>query len=261
MKTYEVEFTELHKKKLYIYDGEELKVKDQVIVETENGQEYGIIIKVIDKLSDTDDVLNIIRKVEKEDLEIIEKNEQDAKEALEEAKKLAKKYELSMNFLNAHYSFDRKQLLFNFIAEARVDFRELARALAGIYKTRIELHQIGIRDKAKEIGGIGQCGRCLCCKNFLDHVGSISINMVKNQNIAINPAKINGQCGRLLCCLTYEDEEYTRCQQGMPQVGDIVTTEYGEGKVISTDILKRTYKVDIDGNKKEIRLSCENCPK
>ena len=148
----------------------------------------------------------------------------------------------------------KKQLLFNFIADERVDFRELAKRLAGMYKTRIELRQIGARDKARNICGIGQCGRTLCCSTFLNHIDSVTMNMAKNQNIALNPSKINGQCGRLLCCLTYEDEEYARCQNGMPSVGQTVKTDDGSGKVISVDILKRKYKVDIDGNIKEIEL-------
>ncbi len=260
MKTYGVAFKENGKIYNFNYDKEELEINDKVIVETENGLQYGIVKQILNVLK-TDDVKDIIRRAIDEDLKVVEKNQQDATEALKDAKRISKELGLNMKFIDASFNFERKQLLFNFLADERVDFRELAKSLARIYKTRIELRQVGVRDKAKEVGGVGQCGRCLCCKNFLNHIGTISINMVKNQNIAINPAKINGQCGRLLCCLTYEDEEYTRCQKGMPQVGDEVETEYGNGKVVSIDILNRTYKVDIDGNRKEIKLNCENCPK
>ena len=161
---------------------------------------------------------------------------------------------LNMNIIDATYNFDRTQLLFNFLADARVDFREYAKKLAQIYKTRIELRQIGARDKAKSIDGYGVCGRRLCCAGFLNHIDSISMNMAKNQNIALNPSKINGCCGRLLCCLTYEDEQYSCCRVGMPTVGKIVTLEQGEGKVISVDILNRKYKVLIGNEVKEIEL-------
>ena len=138
---------------------------------------------------------------------------------------MADSLDLGMQIIDSSYTFDRKQLLFNFIAESRVDFRELVRMLAGKYRTRIELHQLGVRDKSKEVGGIGPCGRTLCCASFLNYIDTISINMAKNQNIALNPSKINGACGRLLCCLSYEDEEYTRCRYNLPEVGDFVKYE------------------------------------
>jgi cell fate regulator YaaT (PSP1 superfamily) len=183
------------------------------------------------------------------------------KTSLENARNIAEELELDMNILDANYTLDRKQLLFNFIADERVDFRELAKRLASLYKTRIELRQIGARDKARTICGIGQCGRPLCCSTFLNHIDSVTMNMAKNQNIALNPSKINGLCGRLLCCLTYEDEEYTRCQKGMPNVGQTVKTEFGSGKVVSVDILNRKYKVDIDNVIREIELGCDKCKK
>ena len=159
-----------------------------------------------------------------------------------------------MNIINSFYTLDKKQLLFNFIADDRIDFRELAKKLASLYKTRIELRQIGARDKAKEIGGIGQCGRQLCCSLFLNHIDSVSMNMAKNRNLALNPSKINGQCSRLLCCLTYEDEEYKRCSKGMPSVGQTVTIDEGKGQVVSINTLKREYKVLVDNNVIEVKL-------
>ena len=261
MATYGVVFQERGKVYYFNNDDENIENGSNVIVDTDNGEQLGIVEKKLVEDNNIENIKKIIRVATKKDYEQFKKNEQDATKALSEARAQAEKLHLKMRFIDAKYSFDRKQLLFNFLAEERIDFRELAKVLASIYKTRIELRQIGVRDKAKEIGGIGQCGRCLCCAGFLNNVGSISINMVKNQNIAINPAKINGQCGRLLCCLTYEDQEYKRCQKNMPSVGDSVQTEYGNGKVISVDILNRKYKVDIDGVRKEIVVSCEKCTK
>jgi putative pyruvate formate lyase activating enzyme len=177
----------------------------------------------------------ILRAATDEDNDNFLKNLKDADKCLEKARKIAKELELDMSILDASYTLDSKQLLFNFIADERIDFRELAKRLAAQYKTRIELRQIGARDKARAICGIGQCGRPLCCSTFLNHIDSVTTNMAKNQNIALNPSKINGLCGRLLCCLTYEDEEYVRCGKGLPNVGQTVSTEFGKGKVVSVE--------------------------
>ena len=167
-----------------------------------------------------------------------------------------------MKIINATYTFDRKQLIFNFLADERVDFRELAKRLASVYRTRIELRQIGARDKAREIGGVGSCGEKICCAKFLNHIESVSMNMAKNQGLALNPAKINGLCGRLLCCLTYEDEEYLACNKGMPDIGEYIETEKGKGPVISKDILNRSYKVLVNNEKIDISLGdCNGCTK
>jgi len=163
-----------------------------------------------------------------------------------------------MNIIKAEYTFDKSQLIFNFVSEERVDFRELAKKLASIYHTRIELRQIGARDKAKEIGGVGVCGQNICCGRFLDHIEAISMNMAKNQNLALNPSKINGLCGRLLCCLQYEDENYQECSKGMPSVGQTIKTNNGDGKVISIDILNRKCKVLVGSNKEEIEFGSNN---
>ena len=203
----------------------------------------------------------VLREATADDKKTHSKNKDDSKKCLIKAREIANELGISMNLLNASYTLDRKQLLFNFIADERVDFRELAKKLAGLYKTRIELRQIGARDKARNVCGIGQCGRKICCSSFLNHIDSITMNMAKNQNIALNPSKINGLCGRLLCCLTYEDDEYVRCQKGLPSIGQTVKTEYGSGKVISVDILNRKYKADIDGVVKEIVVDCGKCNK
>ena len=150
-----------------------------------------------------------------------------------------------MQVIEATYTFDREQLVFRFVSDNRIDFRNLVKDLASIYKTRIELRQVGVRDRAKEISGCGICGQKLCCSRFLTDMDSVSINMAKNQNIALNPTKINGACGRLLCCLKYEDETYSAYKCGLPAMNSKVKTKDGEGKVISVNILKRTYRVDI----------------
>ena len=157
-----------------------------------------------------------------------------------------------MNIIDASYTHDRTQLLFRFLSDTRVDFRDLARDLASIYHTRIELRQIGVRDKSKLVGGIGCCGQELCCSRFLKNFNSVSIQNAKNQNLALNPSKINGLCGRLLCCLKYEDECYKECRKNLPNIGQIVKTENGEGKVISLDILKKKYKVETENGVVEI---------
>lgn len=247
--------------KIYYFDRNDIdvSVNDYVIVETEKGLQYGKV-KTFKNLEDSNiDILKpIIRKAKDEDYNQFLKNKKDCLNVINQAKEIVKELSLDMSIIDATFTFDRKQLLISFFADNRIDFRDLAKKLAGIYKTRIELRQIGARDKAREVCGLGVCGRELCCSKFLSHIDSITMNMAKNQNIALNPSKINGSCGRLLCCLSYENEEYLKCQNSMPFVGQILRTEYGEGKVISVDILNRKYKVDIENDIKEIELGpCE----
>lgn len=227
-----------------------------VITETEKGEQLGKVVSYIKEHTNKnyDELRDIIRISTKKDYEEHLKNLKDANLALKECRKIARELKLEMNVINATYTFDRKQLIFNFLADERIDFRELAKRLASIYRTRIELRQIGARDKAREIGGIGQCGEKICCAKFLNHIESVSMNMAKNQGIALNPSKINGVCGRLLCCLTYEDNEYTMCNKGMPEIGEFIETEKGKGQVISKDILKRKIKVLVDNEKIDIDL-------
>ena len=186
-----------------------------------------------------------VRIATKKDYQIFKNNERDAIKAIDKCKKLAKKYNLNMNILSCEYTFNKNQLLFTYTAEARIDFRDLVKDLAEIYKTRIELRQVGVRDKAKVVGGCGQCGRGLCCAKFLNDLDSVSINMAKNQNIALNPNKINGVCGRLLCCLKYEDDTYTECRRKLPNLGSTIETVDGKGRVVAVDLLKKSYKVEI----------------
>ena len=251
---YEVVFKEKGKK--YYFESDlDVEYGTPVIVETEKGLQYAKVLeKAINVKIPISEIKPIQRIANKKDYQQFLEVTKEAKQALDRARTIVQDLNLDMNIINSSYTFDKKQLLFNFIADDRVDFRELAKKLASIYKTRIELRQIGARDKAKEIGGIGQCGRALCCTSFLNHIDSVSMNMAKNQNLALNPSKINGQCSRLLCCLTYEDEEYKKCSKGMPNVGQTVTTDFGKGQVVSINTLERKYKVMVGNEIQEIEL-------
>lgn len=232
---------------------------DEVIVSLDNGLDNGVCITDI-KQEKEDNILlplkKIIRKVTDEDRKIIDENKKIADGALEEAQKLANNLNLQMNFITAYYTFDKKQLYFVYLADVRIDFRELAKKLAQKYRTRIELRQVGVRDKAKMVGGIGPCGLFLCCNTFLTDFNSVSINMAKNQFLALNPSKINGICGRLLCCLNYENDVYTDLKKQFPKVGSIVTIKEGTGKVIGLDIFKNKCKIEISKNN-IITVPCE----
>ncbi len=239
--------------RIYYFDpaGEKYERGSKVIVETERGLQLGTIDTDIISLKKDQikgDLKKVIRKASHKDEEKYERNLKDAEEALEKCREIATGYELDMNVIDASFTFDRNQLLFHFLSVDRVDFRDLAKDLANIYKTRIELRQVGIRDKAACVGGIGVCGRIVCCNSFLDEFDSITINMAKNQNLSLNPSKINGVCGRLLCCLKYENENYIEYKKGLPDVGSKIETENGIGKVISVDVFKRKYKVLVDDN-------------
>jgi cell fate regulator YaaT (PSP1 superfamily) len=198
---------------VYYFNNKGLKVKVNitVIANTSRGLQFGKIVSVLnDKKLDVDNSNELIRISSKKDYLQYLSNVKDAKLAIIKCKQLISELGLSMSIIDANYNFDRSQLLFRFIAESRVDFRQLARELGSLFKTRIELRQIGIRDKAKEVGGLGPCGRKLCCSSFLNEFDSVSINMAKNQSLSLNPSKINGVCGRLLCCLKYENEDYLK---------------------------------------------------
>ncbi len=230
-----------------------------IIVETDNGVQLGTAITEIYPEKKENLVLplkKVVRVASSDDLSRDEKLKMEAEDALKVAKRYVKELGLDMNFVDAHYTFEKTQLFFSFVAENRVDFRELAKKLAQRYKTRIELRQIGVRDKAKRVGGLGPCGLFLCCNTFLTDFNSVSINMAKNQFLALNPSKINGVCGRLLCCLNYENETYSYLKEGLPPVGTIVKKDEGTGKVVSVNIFHRTYQVDF-GNKGIIEY-CED---
>lgn len=221
---------------------------DVVIVETDSGIDSVIVKKgsYMEKEENLpDSIKKVVRKVTDEDRILLSENNVKAEQALEIAKKYSKELDLNMSFVDCYYTFDKNQLIFSFVADSRVDFRELAKKLAQKYKTRIELRQIGVRDKAKKIGGLGSCGLFLCCHTFLTDFNSVSINMAKNQFLALNPSKINGICGRLLCCLGYENDLYTELKKGFPKIGSVVETSSGTGKVTSIDVFKGVFQVDL----------------
>ncbi len=256
-----VRFSYTKRIRYYSFEGFECSKGMSVICNSDYGICLGNIVtnKIdIDIKKINYEITNIIRIASSEDIEKDKKNTNDSKDALEKCKELIKKHNLDMHAINAIYTFERDQLIVFFVADSRVDFRELARDLASIYKTRIELRQIGVRDKAGCIGGIGICGGELCCARFLKEFDSVSINMAKNQNIALNPSKINGVCGRLLCCLKYEDDVYASKRKGLPNVGKNYETEKGIGKVISVDVLSRTIKVDVGNNIIEVKINESN---
>lgn len=234
--------------KCYYFQSEEhFDIDDEVIVDTEKGHQFGKIVKKFE--NDNNEYKQIIRKASEEDKNNFYRNLKDADIALNKAKSLANDLKLDMHILNAQYNLDRSQLLFNFYADDRIDFRELAKKLASIYRTRIELRQVGARDKAKQIGGIGICGQKMCCSRFLNQFDSITMNMAKNQNLALNPSKINGCCGRLLCCLNYEDEEYIKCSKNLLSVGNIIKYNGKDATIISVDILNKKYKIACEEEK------------
>ena len=241
--------SEVTKNLYYLSPGDiDLKLGDNVVFETDNGLLVGYVRK--EKYQENNKNLamplfKVLRLVNKEDKKTLKDNNIIAEKALADAKKVSSSLNLNMNFVDAYYYFDRSQLVFSFLAEDRVDFRELAKKLASKYKTRIELRQVGVRDKAKKIGGLGPCGLFLCCNSFLTDFNSVSINMAKNQMLALNPSKINGICGRLLCCLGYENDTYTELKKDLPKIGLVADTSMGMGKVVSVDIFKKTYSVDL----------------
>lgn len=225
-----------------------LKRGNIVVVDTDNGLQLAVVKKESYKEKKENLVLplkSVLRLATEEDLNQDTENKKNAEKALFDARKFSKELNLQMNFIEACYNLDKSQLLFYFLADERVDFRDLAKKLAQKYKTRIELRQIGVRDKAKKIGGLGPCGLFLCCNSFLTDLSSVSINMAKNQYLALNPSKINGVCGRLLCCLGYENEVYSELKKDLPKIGSIMETAQGIGKVVSVDVFKRTYSVDL----------------
>lgn len=234
--------------KIYFFDPGKYKVEkgEYVIVETSVGEEYAEVVicnrqMPEDKL--TSPLKQIIRIATKEDTKHYEDNKKKEKEAFGIALDNIKKHNLDMNLIDVEYKFDNSKILFYFTADGRIDFRELVKDLAAIFRTRIELRQIGVRDEVKRLGGNGICGRELCCCSFLGNFETVSIKMAKEQNIALTPSKISGNCGRLMCCLKYEQEAYEEKLARLPKVGAIVKTEDGEGVIDSIEILKEKVRV------------------
>lgn len=236
--------------KIYFFDPQDIEIEknEDVIVETAMGDEIGRVVIVgreIDESKMATPLKKVVRKATKEDLESQKKYKEKEPEAFKICKEKIKKYKLDMNLTDVEYRFDGSKILFYFTADGRIDFRDLVKDLASVFKTRIELRQIGVRDEVKRIGGNGVCGRELCCCSFLDNFETVSIKMAKEQNIALNPSKISGNCGRLMCCLKYEQDVYTEKGARLPKVGAIVKTPAGEGTVEGVEILKEIVKVRI----------------
>ena len=225
----------------------ECSVGKKIVVEQDQTRHIGKVLCYQEYIPDNfpTNMAAFVRVATKKDLLREEQNQKESAKAISFASSQAKKLNLNMHFIDSYYTFDRKQLFFSYVADGRVDFRELAKILAQKYKTRIELRQVGVRDKAKKVGGLGPCGLFLCCNTFLTDFASVSINMAKNQFLALNPNKINGLCGRLLCCLNYEDEVYTDLKKDLPNLGSLVETKEGLGKVVAIDIFKKSYQVEI----------------
>lgn len=255
-----ITFTNDEKIEYFFTDKLELKKSITVIVENNSILRLGFVATDIHPINEENlqkELGSVVRIATKKDYNQYQNNLRQANQALKKCKQLVKKYKLNMNVIDAVYTLEQDQLIFSFYAETRIDFRDLARELASIYKTRIELHQIGVRDKAKKVSGIGSCGQKLCCSRFINEFDSVSISMAKNQNLSLNPTKINGVCGRLLCCLKYEDECYKELKNNLPQVGQTVDYEDTSGKVVSVDILNQSYKLDIQ-NKGIIEVNVKN---
>lgn len=236
--------------KIYYFDPSNLPVDEEhsVIVETARGVEYGKVVIGKRSVDESDVVLplkKVIRMANDKDAMIVEENKSAAKEAFATGMDKIKQHQLKMKLVDVEYTFDRNKVIFYFTAEGRVDFRELVKDLAGIFRTRIELRQIGVRDEAKMLGGIGPCGRMLCCSTWLGDFEPVSIKMAKDQNLSLNPTKISGLCGRLMCCLKYEHDQYESDKEDYPVVGSNVITSLGEGKVVSLNINRRVAQVQV----------------
>lgn len=234
--------------KIYFFNPDGLKVKkgDRVIVETSQGEEYAEVL-IPNRYVDDEKIINPLKKVLRiatnADIERHEECKKIEKEAFKVCEKKIKEHRLDMTLTEVECKFDNSKILFYFTADGRIDFRDLVRDLAAIYKTRIELRQIGVRDEVKRIGGNGVCGRELCCCTFLSDFETVSIKMAKEQNISLNPSKISGNCGRLMCCLKYENDVYEEKLQRLPNVGAIVKVEDKQGEVDSIEILKEKLRV------------------
>jgi len=242
--------------KIYYFDpdGKILESGQGVIVETMRGVEYGIC-EVANKMVEPQQIFaplrKIVRPATEQDRITLENNKQREKEAFGICLDKIEKHGLIMKLIDVELTFDATKIIFYFTADGRVDFRELVKDLAGIFRMRIELRQIGVRDEAKFLNGIGICGRTLCCATFLPEFAPVSIKMAKDQSLSLNPSKISGICGRLMCCLKYEEETYEELNKGMPGVGDTIQTPDGQGEVLSVSILRRMCRAAIRKNKVE----------
>ncbi|NQT95886.1 MAG: stage 0 sporulation family protein [Candidatus Omnitrophica bacterium] len=250
IKVVEVKQREEGKATHYTTGGIKLVAGDFVIIESDRGLDYGEVLSAEEILLDNKMLESpprkIIRIANKYDVDKIERNRQKAKEAIKTCNKKIADHKLNMKLIDAELSFDCSKILFYFTAEERIDFRELVKDLAKIFKARIELKQVGVRDEAKMFGGLGPCGRELCCTRFLKDFEPVTIKMAKDQTLSLNPTKISGVCGRLMCCLSYEHKCYKESAKGLPRISQRIKTKEGPGKVVDVNYLKRTATVELE---------------
>jgi cell fate regulator YaaT (PSP1 superfamily) len=225
-----------------------IKLDDYVIVETARGVEFGKVVIGVKEVDEKDVVLplkNVLRLATEKDKLTVTENKQESQKAFNVCLEKIAEHELEMKLVDVEYTFDRNKVLFYFTADGRIDFRELVKDLASVFRTRIELRQIGVRDEAKMLGGIGPCGRMLCCSTFLGDFEPVSIKMAKDQNLSLNPTKISGLCGRLMCCLKYENDMYESAKKELPDLNDKIETSMGRGKVAGLNMLERLVQVEL----------------
>ncbi|WP_141434162.1 stage 0 sporulation family protein [Bacillus sp. 03113] len=248
--------------KIYYFDPSDLSIEkdDFVIVETVRGIEYGKAVIGPKKVDEHDVVLplkKVLRIADQKDQMIVDENKMAAKEAYDVCSEKIAIHRLDMKLVDVEYTYDRNKVIFYFTSDGRVDFRELVKDLAAIFRTRIELRQIGVRDEAKMLGGIGPCGRMLCCSTFLGDFEPVSIKMAKDQNLSLNPTKISGLCGRLMCCLKYENDIYETAKEQLPDLGERITTPQGVGKVVGLNILERVLQVELADHDRVLEYTLE----
>ena len=246
-----VRFKEVGKNYYFDPQGKEYSKGDKVIVETARGLEYGSVTipnRTIDDEEITAPLKPVVRLANQKDIDVITENKEKEKSAFDICHKKIEEHGLDMKLVDVEYTFDRNKILFYFTADGRVDFRELEKDLASVFRTRIELRQIGVRDESKKVGGLGICGRPFCCNTFLGDFQPVSIKMAKEQNLSLSPVKISGTCGRLMCCLKYEQEAYEHLLRVTPKHGAIVETKDGKGTVVDNNLLTGMLKVSLDKN-------------
>ncbi|GGL63986.1 PSP1 domain-containing protein [Sporolactobacillus putidus] len=248
--------------KIYYFDPDQLTIPENahVVVETTRGIECGTVV-IGKKTVDEEDVVlplkKVVRLASEADDQQVRRNKEDAEAAMDICLQKIYDHHLEMKLVDVEYTFDRNKIIFYFTADGRVDFRELVKDLAAVFKTRIELRQIGVRDEAKMLGGIGPCGRMLCCSTFLGDFEPVSIKMAKDQNLSLNPAKISGVCGRLMCCLKYENDQYESAKQALPDLGETISVNHGKGRVVGLNILERLVQIELKDENKVIEYTLD----
>ncbi|MGD6834728.1 PSP1 domain-containing protein [Sutcliffiella halmapala] len=248
--------------KIYYFDPNGLDITDNeyVIVETVRGVEFGKAVIGKKQVDENDVVLplkKVLRIADQKDRLIVDENKKAAQEAFDVCFTKVTDHGLDMKLVDVEYTFDRNKIIFYFTADGRVDFRELVKDLASIFRTRIELRQIGVRDEAKLLGGIGPCGRMLCCSTFLGDFEPVSIKMAKDQNLSLNPSKISGLCGRLMCCLKYENDEYESAKEQLPDLDEVIQTPSGSGRVVGLNLLERVLQVELAGKERVVEYTLD----